>query len=137
MRKIKKSVLEKISELDDEISAIKIDLNHNNELLNEENAKLSPLRDKKIESLAKIQKINLDMSNLEDEEKRVKKLSSKLQASLNTIESDLEREKSISLDSSLNEKRILEEKSELLKTEKLLGDTEADYNENLELSKKI
>ena len=40
------------------------------------------------------------------------------------------------MDSSLNEKRILEEKSELLKTEKLLGDTEADYNENLELSKK-
>ena len=76
------------------------------------------------------------MSNHEDEQKRVKKLSSKLQASLNTIESDLEREKSISLDSSLNEKRILEEKSELLKTEKLLGDTEADYNENLELSKK-
>ena len=136
IEKNKKNILEKISELDDEISAIKIDLNHNNELLNEENAKLSPLRDKKIESLAKIQKINLDMSNLEDEEKRVKKLSSKLQASLNTIESDLEREKSISLDSSLNEKRILEEKSELLKTEKLLGGTEADTNENLELSKK-
>ena len=37
IEKNKKSVLEKISELD-EISAIKIDLNHNNELLNEENA---------------------------------------------------------------------------------------------------
>ena len=35
--------------------------------------------------------------------------------SLNTINSDLEREKSISLDASLNEKRILEEKSELIK----------------------
>ena len=36
------------------------------------------------------------------------------------LESDLEREKSISLDASLNEKRILEEKNELLKTEKQL-----------------
>ena len=42
-----------------------------------ENKKLSPLRDRKLESLAKLQKINLDMTNLEEEEKRIKKLSSK------------------------------------------------------------
>tara|TARA_Y200000002_G_scaffold41699_1_gene30334 strand:- start:295 stop:2730 length:2436 start_codon:yes stop_codon:yes gene_type:complete len=135
IEKNKKDILEKVSEQDDEISAIKIDLNHNNELLTEENSKLSPLRDKKMESLAKLQKINLDMSNLEEEEKRVKKLSAKLENSLITIDSDLEREKSISLDASLNEKRILEEKSELLKTEKSLGSSETEVNENLELSK--
>ncbi len=135
IEKNKKDILEKVSEQDDEISAIKIDLNHSNELLFEENSKLSPLRDKKMESLAKLQKINLDMSNLEEEEKRVKKLSAKLENSLITIDSDLEREKSISLDASLNEKRILEEKSELLKTEKSLGSSEAEVNENLELSK--
>ena len=135
IEKNKKEISEKVSEQDDEISAIKIDLNHNNELLSEESAKLSPLRDRKLESLAKLQKINLDMSNLEDEEKRVKNLSTKLENSLKTIESDLEREKSISLDASLNEKRILEEKSELLKTEKSLGASEIEINENLELSK--
>ena len=59
----------------------------------------------------------------------------KLENSLTTIESDLEREKSISLDASLNEKRILEEKDELLKTDKLFGTTEIEINENLELSK--
>ena len=47
----------------------------------------------------------------------------------------LEREKSISLDASLNEKRILGEKSELLKTEKALGNSETEVNENLNLSK--
>ena len=135
IEKNKKEISEKVSEQDDEISAIKIDLNHNNELLSEESAKLSPLRDRKLESLAKLQKINLDMSNLEDEEKRVKNLSTKLENSLKTIESDLQREKSISLDASLNEKRILEEKSELLKTEKSLGASEIEINENLELSK--
>ncbi len=136
IEKNKKEIQEKVNEQDDEISAIKIDLNHNNELLVEENNKLAPLRDRKMESLAKLQKINLDMSNLEEEEKRVKRLSTKLQNSLSTIDSDLEREKSISLDSSLNEKRILEEKSELLKTEKSLGTTGIEINENLEISKR-
>ena len=136
IEKNKKEIQEKVNEQDDEISAIKIDLNHNNELLVEENNKLAPLRDRKMESLAKLQKINLDMSNLEEEEKRVKRLSTKLQNSLSTIDSDLEREKSISLDSSLNEKRILEEKSEPLKTEKSLGTTGIEINENLEISKR-
>ncbi|MAH89677.1 MAG: chromosome segregation protein SMC [Candidatus Pelagibacter sp.] len=136
IEKNKKEILENVSEQDDEISAIKIDLNHNTELLNEENAKLTPLRDRKLESLAKLQKINLDMTNLEEKEKRIKKLSAKLESSLLTIESDLEREKSISLDASLNEKRILEEKDELLKTEKTFGTTEVEINENLELSKR-
>ena len=136
IEKNKKKILENVSEQDDEISAIKIDLNHNTELLNEENSKLTPLRDRKLESLAKLQKINLDMANLEEEEKRIKKLSTKLESSLTTIDSDLEREKSISLDASLNEKRILEEKDELLKTEKSFGKTEVEINENLKLSKK-
>ncbi len=136
IEKNKKNLIEKVSEQDDEISAIKIDLNHNNKLIEEENSKLSPLRDRKMESLAKLQKINLEMTNLEEEEKRIKKLSSKLQNSLDTVESDLEREKSISLDASLNEKRILEEKSELLKTEKSLGNSEEETNENLNISKR-
>ena len=35
--------------------------------------------------LAKLQKINLDMTNLEEEEKRIKKLTTKLENSLNPI----------------------------------------------------
>ena len=136
IEKNKKQISEKVSEQDDELSALKIDLNHNTKLLDEENSKLTPLRDRKLESLASLQKINLDMSNLEEEEKRIKKLSTKLENSLTTVESDLEREKSISLDASLNEKRILEEKDELLKTEKSFGTTEVEINENLELSKR-
>jgi chromosome segregation protein len=77
IEKNKKEILENVGEQDDEISAIKIDLNHNTELLKEENAKLTPLRDKKLESLAKLQKINLEMTNLEEEQKRIKKLRSR------------------------------------------------------------
>ncbi len=131
----KKKIQEKLSELDDEISAINIDYNHNNTLLEEENKKLSPLRDKKIESVATLQKLNLDMSNLVEEEARVKSLQEKLEKSIKTVESDLEREKSISLDADLNEKRISKEKSDLLTTESKLLDVEKSSSKELQLSK--
>ena len=132
----KLEINEKLGEQDDEMSAIKLDLNHNNNLLDEENKRLTPLRDRKLESLAKLQKLNLDMESLDQEEKRVKNLEIKLQKSLQTIESDLEREKSISLDASLNQKRILEEKNELLKTENELLESESKSSGELENSKK-
>ena len=61
IEKDKKQISEKLSELDDEISAINIDFNHNNTLLDEENKKLAPLRDKKMESAATLQNIHLDI----------------------------------------------------------------------------
>ena len=135
IEKDKKQILEKLSELDDEISAINIDFNHNNSLLEEENKKLAPLRDKKMESAAKLQKLNLDMANLVEEESRVKSLQEKLKKSIKTIESDLERERSISLDANLNEKRISKEKEELLKTENELLEVETSSFKELKASK--
>ncbi len=135
IEKDKKKIKEKLSELDDEISAINIDFNHNNDLLTEEEKKLAPLRDKKMESMAKLQKINLDMTSLDEEESRVKSLQTKLEKSIKTIESDLERERSISLDSGLNEKRISEEKRELLKTENELIEVESISSKELNTSK--
>ena len=52
IEKDKKKLLDKLGEIDDEISAINIDLNHNNTLLEEENKKIAPLRDKKMEAAA-------------------------------------------------------------------------------------
>ena len=96
---------------------------------------LSPLRDKKMESAAKLQKLNLDMTSLDEEEVRVKSFQVKLEKSIKTIESDLERERSISLDASLNEKRILKEKEELLKTENELLEVETNSSKELNTSK--
>jgi chromosome segregation protein len=135
IEKDKSGITEKLSEQDDELSAVKIDLSHNNQLLEEENKRLAPLRDRKMENLAKLQKLNLEMSSLDEEEARIKNLQIKLQNSLDTLDSDLEREKSISLDASLNEKRILEEKNELLKTEKEISDTELKSEKDLGQSK--
>jgi chromosome segregation protein len=135
IEKDKSTVTEKLSEQDDELSAVKIDLSHNNQLLEEENKRLAPLRDRRVENLAKLQKLNLEMSNLDEEEARIKNLQIKLQNSLDTLDSDLEREKSISLDASLNEKRIHEEKNELLKTEKEISETELKSEKDLDRSK--
>ena len=135
IEKDKKKIVEKLSEIEDEISAVNIDLNHNNTLLEEENKKLAPLRDKKMESAASLQKLNLDMASLIEEEARVRSLQEKLEKSIKTIESDLEREKSISLDADLNEKRISKEKDELFKTENELVKVETNSSKELKESK--
>ncbi len=135
IEKDKKKIVEKLGEFEDEISAINIDLNHNSALLDEENKKLEPLRDKKMESVASLQKLNLDMKSLIEEEARVRSLQEKLEKSIKTVESDLGREKSISLDADLNEKRISKEKNELLKTENELVQVETSSSRELKNSK--
>ena len=135
IEKDKSSVVEKLNEQDDELSAVKIDLSHNNQLLEEENKRLAPLRNRKMENLATLQKLNLEMSNLDEEESRIKNLQVKLQKSSETLDSDLQREKSISLEASSNEKRNLREKDELLKTEKELSQSEIKSHSQLNQSK--
>ena len=93
IEKDKKKIQEKLSELDDEISAINIDYNHTNTLLEEENKKLSPLRDKKMESAATLQKLNLDMTKLVEEEARVKSLQEKLENLLKLLNLILKEKK--------------------------------------------
>ncbi len=128
-------IKEKSNEIDNDISAIKIEIRNDSNLIEEENKKLKPLRDRKLENLSKIQKINLDVESLNEEEKRVKEVNKKLSNNIKLIDSDIEREKSIGLDASLNERRILDEKKELLKTEKELFESEDRSNQDLSRSK--
>ncbi len=127
-------VKDKFNKVNNEIASIKFDIENISKSMNEENQKLQPLKDKKIENLSKLQKINLDIKSLGEKEKRVKDLNNKLIIDIKTIDSDLEREKSITLDSSLNEKRILEEKNELIKTEKDLLEIETKSKSDLGLA---
>ena len=134
IEKEKSQIKDKSGEINNEINSLKTDIEHTNNLIEEENKKLQPLKDKKIENLSKLQKINLEVTSLQEEEERIKDLNKKLLGNIKTIDSDLEREKSISLDASLNEKRILEEKNELLKTEKELLQTESKSKLDLDSS---
>ena len=134
IEKEKSQIKNRSGEINNEINSLKTDIEHTNNLIEEENKKLQPLKDKKIENLSKLQKINLEVTSLQEEEERIKDLNKKLLGSIKTIDSDLEREKSISLDASLNEKRILEEKNELLKTERELFQTESKSKLDLDSS---
>ena len=134
IEKEKTQLKDNSSNINTQISSLKNKIDSTNSLLEEENRKLQPLKDKKIENLSKLQKINLEITNLQKEEERIKDLNKKIQNNLRTIDSDLEREKSISLDASLNEKRMLEEKNELLKTEKELFDIENKSKLDLDAS---
>ena len=134
IEKEKTQLKDNSSNINTQISSLKNQIDNTNSLLEEENRKLQPLKDKKIENLSRLQKINLEITNLQKEEERIKDLNKKIQNNLRTIDSDLEREKSISLDASLNEKRMLEEKNELLKTEKELFDIENKSKLDLDAS---
>ena len=134
IEKEKSQLKDQSTGINTQINTLKNSIDSSNTLLQEENKRLQPLKDKKIENLSKLQKINLEITNLQKEEERIKDLNKKIQNNLKTIDSDLEREKSISLDASLNEKRMLEEKNELLKTEKELFEIENKSKLDLDLS---
>ena len=76
--KEKNKVKEKSDEIQIEISAVEKDLSLNDDLVKEEISKIQPLKDKKLENLSKIQKINLEITNLNNREKDIKDLNKKL-----------------------------------------------------------
>ena len=119
---------------DVEISGLKIEINHKNTLVEETYKKLKPLRDKNIEILSKLQRLNLEFQNLEDEEKRTKTDKDRLLKSQTTIEEDTEREKNIILEAQSNEKRLNEEKNVLIDTEKKYYDLEKKTENDLQIA---
>ena len=128
------STKEVTNESDDEISGLTIEINHRNNLLEEANLKLKPLRDKNVEILSKLQRLNLEFKNLEDAEKRAKTEKERLTKSQSTVEIDIEREKNIILDARSNEKRLDGEKNSLINTEKKYYDLEKQTQTDLQIS---
>jgi len=103
-------------------------------LLEEANLKLKPLRDKNVEILSKLQRLNLEFKNLEDAEKRAKTEKERLAKSQSTVEIDIEREKNIIFDAQSNEKRLNEEKNSLINTEKKYYDLEKQTQSDLQIT---
>ena len=125
---------ENISEFDDEVSGLTIELNHCTELLDKENLKLKPLRDKNIEVLSKLQRLNLEIKNLEEQEIRIKTEKGGLIDAEKTLEIDTDREKRIIIDASSNEKRLKEEKKDLIDTETKYYEFEKQANRDLNIA---
>ena len=94
--------------------------------------KVNPLREKNMENLSKIQRLNLELKNLDEENKRVKEEMENLKNSIRTIDEDKDREKSIMIDANSNEKRLKEEKNELIEVDSKYYETEKNSNKDVE-----
>ncbi len=103
--------------------------------IKEETDKVDPIRLKNIENLSKIQRLNLELKSLDEESGRIKNEIENIKNSLKTIDDDIDREKSIVIDANSNEKRIKEEKNELIEIDSKYYETEKKSNEDLDAAK--
>ena len=76
------------------------------------------MRDKNVEILSKLQRLNLESKNLEDEEKRTKTDKNRLLGTSKTLGEDSERERNIIQEAKSNEKRLTEEEKNVLITDR-------------------
>ena len=97
--------------------------------------KVTPIREKNIENLSKIQRLNLELKGLDEENERIKVEINSIKNSLKVIDEDIDREKSIVIDANSNEKRLKEEKSQLIEIDSKYYETEKLSNQDLEEAK--
>jgi len=99
--------------------------------------KVSPLREKNIEILSRIQRLNLELQSLDEENTRVQDEIEDINNSIQTLNEDINREKGIIIDANSNEKRLKEEKSDLVEIDQKYIESEKLSNENLFEAKRI
>ncbi len=97
--------------------------------------KVTPIREKNIENLSKIQRLNLELKGLDEEKERIEEEIESTKNALKVIDEDIDREKSIVIDANSNEKRLREEKNELIETDSTYYQTEKLSNQDLESAK--
>ncbi len=123
------------TEAETEVSGFNNKINELEKLIKTEVDKITPLREKNIENLSKIQRLNLELKSLDEENTRIQDEIENVKKSLQTIDDDISRERGIVIDANSNEKRLKEEKSELIEIDSKYYQTEKKSNEDLENSK--
>ena len=96
-----------------------------------ETDKVTPLREKNIENLSKIQRLNLELQSLDEENTRIQDEIENKKKTLKTFDEDINREKGIIIDANSNEKRLKEEKNDLIEIDSKYYDTEKKSNADL------
>ena len=123
------------TEAEDEVSGFNKKIFDLEQLIKSESEKINPLREKNIENLSKIQRLNLELQSLDEENTRTQSEIEKIKDSLKTLDEDISREKGIIIDANSNEKRLKEEKNELIEIDSKYYETEKKSNEDLETTK--
>ena len=119
------------TEAEDEVSDFNKKIFDLEQSIKSEIEKINPLREKNIENLSKIQRLNLELQSLDEENTRTQDEIQKIKDSLKTLYEDISREKGIIIDANSNEKRLKEEKSELIEIDSKYYDTEKKSNDDL------
>ena len=117
-----------VEKFNSELSAIETNLNDNLQ-------KLNPIRDRNLENLSKIQRLNLELRGIDEENERIKVEIVNIKNLLKTIDEDKDREKSIIIDANSNEKRLKEEKDDLIEIDSKYYETEKKSNVDLDNTK--
>ncbi|MBD1164474.1 chromosome segregation protein SMC [Pelagibacterales bacterium SAG-MED13] len=123
------------SEAEGEVSGFNNKILEIDNLIKLETDKVTPLREKNIENLSKIQRLNLELQGLDEENNRIQDEIENIKKSLRTYDDDIGREKGIVIDANSNEKRLKEEKNQLIEIDSKYYETEKQSNEDLENSK--
>ena len=123
------------SEAENKVSSFNTEINRFEDLIKSENDKVAPLREKNIENLSKIQRLNLELKSLDEENVRTQDEIENIKKSLKTIEDDIDREKGIVIDANSNEKRLKEERNELIEIDSKYFETEKISNDDLDTAK--
>ena len=123
------------TEAEGEVSGFNEKISEIENFIKTETEKVNPLREKNIENLSKIQRLNLELQGLDEENTRIQDEIENIKKSLRTFDEDINREKGIVIDANSNEKRLKEEKSELIEIDSKYYDTEKKSNEDLDNSK--
>ena len=123
------------SEADNEVKSFNKKLEDLEKLIRDETEKVTPIRERNIENLSKLQRLNRELKGLDEENERIQNEIKNIKKSLNTLDEDIDREKSIVIDATSNEKRLKEEKNELIDIDTKYFDTEKSSNEDLNNAK--
>ena len=123
------------TEAEGEVSGFNNKISELENLIKSETDKITPLREKNIENLSKIQRLNLELQSLDEENTRIQDEMVNIKKSLQTFDDDINREKGIVIDANSNEKRLKEEKNELIEIDSKYYETEKQSNEDLDYTK--
>jgi len=123
------------SEAEGEVSGFNTKIFEIESLIKSESDKVNPLREKNIENLSKIQRLNLELQGLDKENTRIQDEIENIKKTLETFDDDINREKGIVIDANSNEKRLKEEKNDLIEVDSKYYETEKKSNEDLDSAK--
>ena len=125
------------SEAESEVSGFNNKIFEIENMIKLETDKVTPLREKNIESLSRIQRLNLELQGLDKENTRIQDEIENIKKTIKTLDDDISREKGIIIDANSNEKRLKEEKNDLIEIDSKYYETEKRSNEDLNNTRNI